>query len=163
MWFPHIKPVYSFPVHADTDARKYQRSVWAKQNNGDRFKTGLNLETQNHFSVWSWCGMCYITAGDVNSLKQRCIKRFIHHESYQTEPKPDRETLDCVRRRMGICAALGHLLSGRPWSWMLVLHAVLKERDGGSRPGRTSQEVHGAPVGPLNWCQEGLNRKADKI
>lgn len=29
--------------------------------------------------LWSWHGMCYITAGDVNSLKQRCIKRFFHN------------------------------------------------------------------------------------
>lgn len=48
--------------------------------------------------------MCYITAGDVNSLKQHCIKRFFQHYSHQTEAIHPRETGDCVRRRSGIRA-----------------------------------------------------------
>lgn len=34
---------------------------------------------RTHFCLSSGHGMCYITAGDVNNVKQHCIKRFFHH------------------------------------------------------------------------------------
>lgn len=37
--------------------------------------------------------MCYITAGDVNNVKQHCIKRFFRHPYARQEPKNPTEKL----------------------------------------------------------------------
>lgn len=85
--------------------------------------------------------MCYITAGDVNNVKQHCIKRFFRHPYARQEPKNPTE-----KQEFG-CESVEPV---GPWprSGTPVLRDVLKKREGGSQLGRTSQEVHGGPEGP---------------
>lgn len=83
IWFPHMKLLYWFD---STRARRRRctklrdvakpRLSETKQSRALLIRPDRTWKKQNHFSVWSRHGMCYITAGDVNSLKQHCIKRF---------------------------------------------------------------------------------------